>query len=137
MFINVAVVGGNMVADPEVREVGETSVARGRIISERQYVSKGEKCKEITGIQFEAWGKNAEIIGKYVQKGKFIVVKGRIKEDRWETKEGEKRSKLIIVVDDGPSGVQLGSSPKRENNEAGESTSAENKEEQTNEEAPF
>lgn len=137
MYLNKVIVLGNVVADPEVKQVGETTVARMRIVTSREYVSKNEKKTEKTGVSVEAWGKNAEIIQKYVMKGKEVICSGRLKEDRWE-KDGEKRSKLVVVLDDGPSGIQLGRSPKQSSNETGEQAPSEGQEGSTDDsDAPF
>lgn len=60
----------------------------------------GAEAKEETAfIDVEAWGKLAEIINDRSTKGSFVVVKGRLKQDSWETEEG-KRSKLLVVADE-------------------------------------
>jgi len=110
--MNTVVIGGNLVADPEYREVGDTGVVKFRIISDRKYTSKGEKKTEATGIDLEAWGKTAELINQYVVKGQYVLVKGRLKEDRWQNSDGQNRSKIMISVSDGPEGIQFGQKPK-------------------------
>lgn len=44
-------------------------------------------------------GRMGESLHKYLTKGKQIGVAGHIKQDRWETKEGDKRSKVVVMVD--------------------------------------
>jgi len=57
------------------------------------------------------WGKLGESIGKYMTKGKRVAVDGEIEQQRWETSDGEKRSKMQIVA----RGLQIIDSDKREN----------------------
>ena len=54
--------------------------------------------EEVTYVDIESYGKQAEIIAKYCGKGSGILVEGRLKLDQWEDKKtGEKRSKLGIL----------------------------------------
>ena len=46
-----------------------------------------------------AWGKTGEIIADHFDKGSQIALTGRAQQERWEPKEGGKRSKVIFVVD--------------------------------------
>ena len=45
-----------------------------------------------------AWSQQAEVITQYCQKGRPIVVEGRLEQERWETPAGEKRSRLKVVA---------------------------------------
>ena len=46
----------------------------------------------ITGnVDIDAFGKQAEVIAKYMRKGRPIMVEGRLKLDQWESNEGQKR----------------------------------------------
>ena len=47
----------------------------------------------------EAWGRQGEIAAQYLTKGSTVIVEGRIKQDNWTDKEGQKRSKLKLVAD--------------------------------------
>ena len=93
---------GNVVSDPEVREVGKdnTKLAKFPMALNRRFTSKGEKQEETTYVDVEVWGKTAETVEKFVTKGKPLSVIGRIKQDRWEDKDGNNRSKLICVCEE-------------------------------------
>jgi Single-stranded DNA-binding protein len=54
---------------------------------------------EVNFIGCIAWGKTAENINQYFQKGSPILVEGRIKVDQWEDKEGQKRTKMKVLVE--------------------------------------
>ena len=61
--------------------------------------SNGERQEETTFVDIEAWGRQAETISKYVNKGNPLFVEGRLKLDTWENNEGEKRSRMKIVLE--------------------------------------
>ncbi len=46
-----------------------------------------------------AFGKRAESVANYMTKGTAVVIQGKLKQDRWE-KDGQNRSKVVIIVDD-------------------------------------
>lgn len=60
----------------------------------------GQKREEVVFVDIEAWGKSAEILHKYLVKGKRIAIQGRLQLDQWVDKaSGQKRSKHKLVVD--------------------------------------
>jgi single-strand DNA-binding protein len=62
--------------------------------------ANGEDREEVCFVDCTAFGKPAEIINQYCQKGKLLYVEGRLKYDSWEDKNGGgKRSKLLVVVE--------------------------------------
>ena len=53
-----------------------------------------------TFVDIEAWGKQGELVAKYLSKGSLAMVEGRLKLDQWEDKaSGQKRSKIKVVLD--------------------------------------
>ena len=55
---------------------------------------------ETTFVDIEAWGKQGELVSKYLTKGSLAMVEGRLKLDQWEdTTSGQKRSKIKVVLD--------------------------------------
>ena len=54
---------------------------------------------EVTFVDCEAWGKTAEIMAKYLTKGKPVLIEGRLKYDQWDDKDGNKRSALRVVIE--------------------------------------
>lgn len=99
---NKVILLGNLTRDPELRTTPKgTSVCQFGLAVNRVYRTgdSGQTQEETTFIDLEAWGKQAEIISKYVTKGNPLFVEGRLKFDSWESKEGEKRSKLKVIVE--------------------------------------
>lgn len=99
---NKVILLGNLTRDPELRTTPKgTSVCQFGMAVNRVFRSGegGETQEETTFVDLEAWGRQAEVISKYVTKGNQLFIEGRLKFDSWESKEGEKRSKLKVVVE--------------------------------------
>jgi len=93
--VNAVVLMGNLTRDPEFKQFENGSVVKFGIASNAKFKSGNEYKEEVTYIDIECWGKQAESINKYCQKGKRVLVQGRLKLDQWE-KDGQKRSKLFV-----------------------------------------
>tara|TARA_B100001094_G_C17952265_1_gene681170 strand:- start:390 stop:815 length:426 start_codon:yes stop_codon:yes gene_type:complete len=89
---------GNLTQNPATKEVGEYSVTTfGIAINDVVYKNK-EKTKQVTFIDVETWGKQAENCAKYLEKGKRVLIEGKVKMNSWE-KDGKKFNKLFVVAD--------------------------------------
>lgn len=97
---NKVIMMGNLTRDPEMRATPKgTAVCSFSLALNRRYKTEtGEDKEEVTFVDVEAYGKQAELIGKYVTKGRPLMVEGRLKLDSWE-KNGEKRSRLKVVLE--------------------------------------
>ena len=91
---------GNLTRDPEARftpsgkQVTEVSVAVNRV-----WMKDGVKQESVTFVDCTLWGRTAEILCEYCQKGSLVHFVGRLEQDTWDDKEtGQKRSKLKLVV---------------------------------------
>ncbi|MBN1673258.1 MAG: single-stranded DNA-binding protein [Kiritimatiellae bacterium] len=110
--LNHVVLAGNLTRDPEVRQLPSgTSVAdMGLAVTERFKKQSGEMGESVCFVDVVAWGRQAETCGQYLSKGSPILVEGRLQFDQWESKQGEKRSKLRVRADR----VQFLGSPRRD-----------------------
>lgn len=92
---------GNLTRDIELRHTsGNQAVANLSMAINRRWKSAdGQDKEEVTFVDCEAWGKTAETLAKYLQKGRPVFIEGRLKLDQWEDKEGKKQSKLRVTVD--------------------------------------
>lgn len=118
MSFNKVIIMGNLTRDPEIRTLPSgMSVARLAIAANRSYVDKeGQKKEEVTYVDVDAFGKQAEVIGKFFTKGKPILIEGRLKLDQWEDKtSGEKKSRLGVVLE----GFSFVGGPRDSDNSAG------------------
>lgn len=93
---------GNLGNDPEILnlESGKT-LAKFTIATNESYKnSNGEKVTDTQWHNIIAWGKTAQIIEKYVSKGKEVAIEGKLTSRSYETKEGEKRYITEIVCNE-------------------------------------
>jgi len=93
---------GNLGNDPEIinLESGKT-LAKFSIATNESYKNaKGEKITDTQWHNVIAWGKTAEIIEKYVTKGKEVAIEGKLTSRTYETKEGEKRYVTEVVCNE-------------------------------------
>jgi single-strand DNA-binding protein len=84
---------GNVGNDPEIKNFeGGKKLANITLATHESYKNdKGEKIEETQWHRVSAWGKTAEIIEKFVAKGKEIAVEGKLSHRSYEDKNGEKR----------------------------------------------
>ncbi len=99
--LNKVMLIGNLTRDPEVRTTptGLTICKLGLAVNRNYTTKDGEKREETTFVDIDAFGRQAEVLGQYLRKGRPLFVEGRLKFDQWETPEGDKRSKLGVVLD--------------------------------------
>jgi len=93
---------GNLTRDPEVRYTPKgTAIANLGLAVNRTYtLESGEQKEEVTFVDVEVWGRQAETTGQYLSKGRPVFIEGRLKLDQWDDKEsGQKRSKLKVVAE--------------------------------------
>lgn len=92
---------GNLTRDIELKHVaGNQAVAEIGLAVNRRYKTKdGEDREETTFVDCEAWGRTAEVMKQYLSKGRPVFLEGRLKLDQWTDKDGQKRSKLRVVVE--------------------------------------
>jgi len=101
-YLNKVFLIGNLTRDPELRTTPKgTPICQFGIAVNRQFKDEsGATRDETTFIDIEAWGKQGELVSKYLSKGSLAMVEGRLKLDQWEDKtSGQKRSKLKVVLD--------------------------------------
>jgi single-strand DNA-binding protein len=91
---------GNLVADPELRYTPKgTAVTDIGMAMNRQWTNdQGQRQEETTFVDVTLWGRQAEVAGQYLSKGRPVFIEGRLHMDTWEDKNtGQKRSRLKIV----------------------------------------
>lgn len=98
---NRVVLAGHLTRDPQLKHLpGDKTVTEFGIAMNRKWKSAGgEQREEVTFVDCSAFDKRGEVIAEHFTKGKPILVEGRLKFDSWEDKQGGKRSKLTVVVD--------------------------------------
>ena len=99
---NKVLLMGNITRDVQLKQTsGNQSVVEIGVAVNRKYKTKdGQEREEVTFVDCECWGPRAEVIAKYFTKGKPIFIEGRLKLDTWEDKDGQKRSKMRVMIED-------------------------------------
>ena len=100
--LNKVLLIGNLTRDPELRVTPKgTSICQFGIAINRQYKDDAGATKDdTTFVDVEAWGKQADLVAKYLTKGAPAMIEGRLKLDQWEDKaSGQKRSRLKVVLE--------------------------------------
>lgn len=92
---------GHVGNDPEVKTFEGGKVANFTIATNDSYTNKkGEKVEQTEWHRLVAWDKNAEIIEKFVTKGKEIAIEGKLTSRSYDDKEGNKRYITEVIVND-------------------------------------
>jgi len=101
--MNIVHISGALTKTPELKKIANgdktTTVVNFVIASSRSLRKKdGNSDEETTFVNCEAWDSGAETIAKWFDKGDNIIIHGSLKNERWEEKEGNKRSREKVRV---------------------------------------
>ena len=89
----------NLTNNPELRYTPSgTPVASFGLAVNRKFRQAEELKEEVTFIDIVVFGKQAEHCGQYLGKGHGVIVDGRLQQRRWETEDGQKRSRHEVVA---------------------------------------
>jgi single-strand DNA-binding protein len=102
MAYNKVILLGRLTREPELKYLPSgTAVARLGLAVNHNYTDRqsGEKKEEVCFVDLDAFGKTAEVMNEYLQKGREVLVEGRLRFQTWETDDGQKRSKHDIFVE--------------------------------------
>lgn len=120
---NKVILMGNLTRDPQLRYLpNNTAVCDFGIATNRRFRDReGNQREEVCFVDVTAWGRQAETINQYMTKGRPILIEGHLKLDTWTGQDGQKRSKLSVVLDGfqfvggrGETGAPAGGAPHRQ-----------------------
>ncbi len=98
-MINVVVLMGRLVADPELKQTANgASVTSFRIAVDRNFANKETGERQADFITIVAWRQTAEFVCKYFRKGSMIAVEGSLQTRNYEDKDGNKRTAYEVVA---------------------------------------
>ena len=101
-MVNKVILVGNLGRDPEVRNTpsGQT-VAEFSLATNRRWRDRdGNRQEQTEWHRIVCWGRQAEVAGQYLNKGKQIYVEGRLQTRSWDDKNtGEKRYRTEVICD--------------------------------------
>ncbi len=123
--VNKVMLLGNITPDLEVRYTpkGTAVCDLGMAVNRIRTGDNGERIEEVTYVDVTLWGRQAELAGQYLSKGRSVFIEGRLQLDQWDDKQtGQKRSRLRVVGENmqfiggqgGSGGNQGGSSAPRQ-----------------------
>jgi len=92
---------GRLTQDPKVQSAHSgTAVADLRVAVGETYKNKqGETVETTCFVDVVVWSRQAEACGEHLSKGSLVCIEGRLQLDQWESREGEKRSRLRVRAD--------------------------------------
>lgn len=99
---NRIVLVGNLTRDPEYKQLTSGQrVCRLGLATNRQFKNRqtGQMVQEVCYVDIDVWGAQAESCNQYLQKGRAVLIEGRLKFDTWEDPSGQNRSKHSVVAD--------------------------------------
>lgn len=101
MTAQVTVVG-NLTAEPEIKttKTGSSVLKVGVAVNRRWKNKQDEWEEEVSFFDVNAWGELADNVASSLSKGSRVIVSGRLEQQSWENKEGQKQSKVVLVADD-------------------------------------
>ncbi len=103
MSINRVNISGNLTRDPELRVTGSgTSILSfGVAVNDRRRNPQSGEWEDYPNfVDCVVFGARAEPLSRFLSKGAKVAVEGKLRYSSWETKDGQKRSKLEVVVDE-------------------------------------
>ncbi len=96
---NKVILIGNLTKNPELRYTPSgTPVASFGLAVNRRFRQAEDLKEEVCFVDIVVFGKQAEHCGQYLSKGNGVIVDGRLQQRRWETEDGQKRSKHEVVA---------------------------------------
>ncbi|KKQ88224.1 MAG: Single-stranded DNA-binding protein [Parcubacteria group bacterium GW2011_GWF2_38_8] len=135
MYLNKAIVIGNLTRDPELRslpsgvKVCSFSLATNRVWKDKN----GARQESADYHNIVVFGRQAETVAQYMRKGSSILVEGRMQTRSWEDKtSGEKKYRTEIVADRtqfGPKSGSMGANASVQSAESGKTSGSKNSEE--------
>ena len=98
--LNSILLEGNLTRDPELTTTkAGKSVCNFSVANNRYFKKDGEQEKEVSFFDVEVWNGLADTCGEYLTKGRGVRVVGRLKQNRWVSKEGDNMQNTKIVAE--------------------------------------
>ncbi len=97
--INKVILVGNLGSNPEVKTIGSgQQVAQFNIATSESWMDKnGQRQERTEWHRVVFWGKQAELCGKYLSKGRQVYIEGKLQTRQWEDAQGQKRYTTEII----------------------------------------
>lgn len=100
MSINRVNISGNLTRDPEARGGGNV-LAFGVAVNDRRKNPDTDEWEDVPNfIDCVVFGRRAAALEQILRKGMKVAVEGKLRQSRWETDDGQTRSRIEVVVDE-------------------------------------
>lgn len=101
MYLNKAIIIGNLTRDPELRAIPSgVQVASFGVATNRVWKDKDGKKQESADFHnVVVFGRQAETVSQYLRKGSSVLVEGRMQTRSWDDASGQKKYRTEIVAD--------------------------------------
>ena len=103
MSINRVNITGNLTRNPELRATagGTQMLAFGVAVNDRRRNQQTGEWEDVPNfVDCIVFGSRAEAVSRFISKGSKVAIEGKLRYSAWETKEGQRRSKLEVIVDE-------------------------------------
>lgn len=102
MSINIVIISGNLTRDPELRQAGNTSILSfGVAVNDRRRNPQSGQWENVPNfVDCIVFGSRADALAGLLHKGSKVAIDGKLRYSSWEGKDGKKRSKLEVVVNE-------------------------------------
>lgn len=102
MSINIVTISGNLTRDPELRQAGNTSILSfGVAVNDRRRNPQSGQWENVPNfVDCIVFGSRADALAGLLHKGAKVAIDGKLRYSSWEGKDGKKRSKLEVVVNE-------------------------------------
>ena len=96
---NLIVLTGNLTRDPELRHTASgVAVANVGLASNRKYKQGDELKEDVCFVDVTVFGSTAVAVAEHLNKGRKVLVEGRLRYHAWEADDGQKRSKVDVIA---------------------------------------
>lgn len=98
---NKVILMGNLTRDPQLSYLpSQTPVCEiGLAVNRRWRSQDGQQREDVCFVDCRSYGRQAEVLNQYMNKGRPILIEGRLEFDQWESQDGQKRSKHRVFIE--------------------------------------
>lgn len=91
---------GNLTGNPDFKTLQSgNGICNISVACSRKFTSNGQQQEEVSFIDVVVYGRQAENCRQYLEKGSKVLVEGHLKQERYEDREGKKKSKIVVVAE--------------------------------------
>ena len=100
MDINHLTLLGRLTRDPDLTHTSkDTAIVNFSIAVNRYFKSGGEQKQEVSFVDCKMFGPRAEVFAEHLAKGRRVLIVGRLSQEKWQDKDGNNRSKMVVVAE--------------------------------------